>query len=142
VAFSSDPFDILLGHNHWAINALLQACKPLSESDFHKRFNIGPGTLHDTLSHTIGAIFRWSDRIDGRTLRPSIEGRKPGDPSPMTHRTSDQLMQLNDEACRDFADVVRRARPALAEVREWKFGEETHRFTETNDGSLPGSDSF
>ncbi len=129
MAYSHDPFDILLGHNHWGIKKLLEACKPLTEADFHKSFNIGPGTLHDTLTHSIGAIFRWSDRIDGRALRPSIEGRKPGEAKPMTHRTPVELIQLNDEACRDFADVVRRARPKLAEVREWKFGEETHRFT-------------
>lgn len=129
MAFSSDPYDILLGHNRWAIHALLEACKPLSDSDFHKVFNIGPGTLHDTLTHTIGAILRWSDRIDGRPLRPSIEGRKPGDPTPMTRRTPDQLIALNDEACRDFEDVVLRARPNLAEVREWKFGEGIYIFT-------------
>ena len=129
MALSHDPYDILLGHNRWAIRTLLEHCKPLTDAEFHKPFNIGPGTLHDTLTHSIGAILRWSDRIDSRPLRPSIEGRKPGEATPMTRRTPDQLIQLNDEACRDFADVVRRSRLKLAEVREWKFGDETHRFT-------------
>ena len=129
MALSFDPYDILLGHNNWAIRALLERCKPLSDSEFHQRFNIGPGSLHDTLTHTIGAILRWSDRIDCRELRASIEGRKPDDPAPMTRRTVDQLIQLNDEACEDFAQVVARARPKLAEVRDWTFGEESYRFT-------------
>ena len=125
---SSDPLDILLGHNRWAIRTLLERCKPLSEVQFHQRFNIGPGSLHDTITHTIGAIFRWSDRIGRNPLRPSIEGRTPGDTAPMTRRTVDELTRLNEEACSDFAAVVKAARPHLAEVRDWTFGAETYRF--------------
>lgn len=126
---TSDPLDILLGHNRWANAELLRACEPLQEAEFHLRFEIGPGSLHDTMSHVIGAIFRWADRIGGRTLRPSIEGRAPGDRNaPMTRRTPSGLLALNAQACDDFALVVRSVRPALAEVRDWTLGGRVERF--------------
>ena len=37
----------------------------LSDDAWHRRFEIGPGSLHDTLTHIVGAMFRWADRIDG-----------------------------------------------------------------------------
>jgi uncharacterized damage-inducible protein DinB len=127
--FSSDPFDILLGHNRWANRELLIRCGDLSDSQFHRCFEIGPGSLHDTLTHIIGAIFRWSDRIGGSPLRPSIEGRAPGDPAPMTRRPVQELLALNDQACADFAAAVTQVRPQLAEARDWTLGPDTYRFT-------------
>jgi uncharacterized damage-inducible protein DinB len=125
---TSDPIDLLLGHNRWANGEVLRACEPLSETEFHQRFDIGPGSLHDTMSHVIGAIFRWADRIGQRPLRPSIEGRTHGDTStPMTRRTPRELLALNAQACEDFAAVVRSVRPVMAEVRDWTFGGNTYR---------------
>lgn len=142
---TSDPYDILLGHNRWAIRELLNRCRPLTEDQFHQRFDIGPGSLHDTLTHMIGAIARWCDRIDRRPLRASIE-RRPGPAGivlapvatpdtaawveglPISRRSVDELLELLDAACTDFASVVARARPHLAEVRDWTFGPKTYRF--------------
>ena len=129
---TSDPYDILLGHNRWAIRTLLEKCEALTPEQFHQKFDIGPGSLHDTLSHTIGAVFRWSDRIEGVTLRPSIEGRKPGDhASPITRRTPAVLKSLNEQACEGFARVVTLMKKGehMGEVRTWTFGDESHRFT-------------
>lgn len=125
---TSDAYGILLGHNRWATRTLLERCAELSEAQFHEKFDIGPGSLHDTLTHIIGAILRWADRIDGRELKPSIEGRVPGSGQPMTRRTVPQLTILLEIACVDFAAVVERARPCLAEVRTWTFGDESYRF--------------
>lgn len=129
---TSDPLGILLGHNRWANRELLNRSREFSPAQFHQRFEIGPGSLHDTLSHIIGATFRWADRIDGRPLRPSIE-RPPSAPkdSPMSPRTPEELTALNDQACADLAAVVARVRgaDALAQVRDWKFGDESCRFT-------------
>jgi uncharacterized damage-inducible protein DinB len=129
---SSDPYDILLGHNRWANRQLLAACDALTPEQFHHRFDIGPGSLHDTLTHIIGAIFRWSDRIEGVALRPSIEGRAPSDhASPITRRTPGELAILNEQACEGFARVVAKMKQGnhLAQVRQWTFGTETFSFT-------------
>lgn len=131
-SLSTDPYEILLGHNRWANAEVLRRCESLVPEQFHERFDIGPGSLHDTMSHVIGAIFRWSDRIEGVTLRPSIEGRKPGDhDSPMTRRTPGELLVLNVQACEGFARVVRTMKEGqhLGEVRTWTFGEESFQFT-------------
>ena len=133
--FSGDPLDILLGHNHWATRDLLERCRVLTPEQFHQHFDIGPGSLHDTLTHIAGAILRWADRIDGppRLLRPSIErpaGAPEGGPTlDMPRRTPDELIAILNDACADFADVVSRQRPRLAEVRVWTFGSDTYRFT-------------
>lgn len=128
---STDPYRILLGHNRWANAELLTRCKALSDEEFHRRFEIGPGSLHDTLAHVIGATFRWADRIGGRELRASIEGRKPDDSAAsMTKRTPSELLVLNDQASADFDKVVAEvcASGAINDVREWKFGDETYTF--------------
>lgn len=56
----SNPLDILLAHNHWATRNVLDACVKLSSEQFHRRFEIGPGSLHDALTHVIGAMDYWS----------------------------------------------------------------------------------
>ena len=118
---SADPLDILLKHNHWATRRVLEFCAPLSAAQFHQRFEIGLGSLHDTLTHTLGAMRRWADRIDARTLRPSIEipegnswtfggpasqGPKP----PIRVRSRDELIPLLDDATADLLGVADRAR--------------------------------
>lgn len=129
---STDPYDILLGHNRWANRAVVAACEPLTPEQFHQRFDIGPGSLHDTATHVIGAIIRWSDRIEGVTVRPSIEGRAPTDEAmPMTRRTAGELVALNERACEGFARVVRKMQDGghLVETRSWTFGPDMYRFT-------------
>lgn len=64
---------IMLESNAWATGVLLESCGGLSPEQFHRRFEIGPGSIHDTLRHVIGAMLRWADRIGGTPLRPSIE---------------------------------------------------------------------
>lgn len=64
---------LLLGHNAWATAVLLDDAAQLTDEQFHRRFDIGPGSLHDTLRHIVGAMLRWADRIGGRPLRASIE---------------------------------------------------------------------
>ena len=122
----SDPLAILLGHDAWATRELLRRCAALDEADWHRRFEIGPGSLHDTLTHVIGAMFRWADRIDGppAPLRPSIEG----DPTP--RRTPSQLLALLDEAASDLAASAARARiRGLGTIREVTLGGTSYRFT-------------
>lgn len=84
-----------LDHNLYATRALLEVCRPLSTEQFRQRFDIGPGSLHDTLRHVIGAMMRWSDRIMGSEIRPSIEKN----PQP---RSVDELLILLEQGDRDL----------------------------------------
>jgi len=91
---TSNPLDILLAHDRWATQKLLETCAGLAEEQFHKRFDIGPGSLHDTTTHILGAMRRWGDMLAGRAQRPRLEG---------TRRSPAELLTLLDEIATDFA---------------------------------------
>jgi uncharacterized damage-inducible protein DinB len=110
--------DRLLEHNAWATRVVLERCRSLTPEQFGRRFEMGLGSLHDTLLHTIGAMIRWSDRIAGRTVRPSIE-------ADTSTRTPDQLLAELDRAAMEIGAVARSMREAkrLDEIMESKFGD-------------------
>ena len=66
----ANPLTILILHDTWATRELLSRCGSLSPEQFHRRFNFGIGSIHDTFLHIIAAMVRWSERIDGRPLTP------------------------------------------------------------------------
>ena len=76
---TSDPVAILLASNRWATRNILEACTALSSEQFHQRFAMGPGSLHDTLTHILGAMRGWGDLLAGREQRPRLEteGQRP-----------------------------------------------------------------
>lgn len=100
---SSDPYHILLEHNRWATGVVLDLCAKVSEAQWRQRFEIGPGSLHDTLGHIVGAMFRWTDRILGRPVRPSIERVEGG-------HTPDGLKRLLEEASEELRGVIAEAK--------------------------------
>lgn len=107
-----DPFDILLRSNHWAISEILARCSHLTTDRLHQRFEIGPGSLHDTLTHIISTMRRWADRIAERPLRPSLE-RAPAwfpDPTDAKDRTVPELQALLDDATLELGKVIAHAR--------------------------------
>ncbi|MCL4210919.1 MAG: DinB family protein [Phycisphaeraceae bacterium] len=68
-----NPIDILLDHNLWATRQVLDACAALSPEQFHRRFEMGVGSLHDTARHILGAMRVWTDLLAGRAYRPRLE---------------------------------------------------------------------
>src|SRR4051812_11772302 len=91
---TSDPLAILLAHDRWATTQMLEACEKLSDEQFHRRFEMGPGSLHDTLTHMLAAMRAWGDMLAGREARPRLEG---------TRRSVAELKGLLDEIASDFA---------------------------------------
>jgi uncharacterized damage-inducible protein DinB len=100
---TANPLDILLSHDRWATQKLLETCAGLSEEQFHQRFDIGPGSLHDTTTHILGAMRRWGDMLAGREQRPRLEGGR---------RTPAELLTLLDDVASDFAATARAHPPA------------------------------
>jgi uncharacterized damage-inducible protein DinB len=98
---TSDPLQILLSHDQWATTQLLTACRPLTPEQFHRRFDIGPGSLHDTLTHILGAMRTWTETLAGTDPRPRLE-------SDGQHRTPDQLLSLLDEITHEFQSQAHR----------------------------------
>ena len=95
---TSNAFDILLEHDQWATRQILETCAALSDEQFHRRFEMGPGSLHDTLNHMLAAKRGWGDMLAGREDRPRLEGVK---------RTVAELTALHDEIAGDFAAIAR-----------------------------------
>jgi uncharacterized damage-inducible protein DinB len=70
----SDPLQILLSHDRWATAQVLDACGKLTAEQFHRRFEIGHGSLHDTLAHVIGVMRALTETLAGWEARPRLEG--------------------------------------------------------------------
>src|SRR5690348_7961502 len=117
---TSNPFDVLLAHDRWATRQVLQACSVLPSDQFHRRFEMGPGSLHDTALHILGAMRGWGDLLAGRPDRPRLET------SGQTY-TPAQLLEVLDEVADDFAASAR-ARP-LDEIVSRSRGGKEYSFT-------------
>lgn len=90
---SSDPAMILVTHDRWATEQLLDSCRQLTHEQFHQPFEMGPGSIHNTINHMLGAIKGWSDLLAGREQEPRLE---------KTDRTIDELTQLHAELADEF----------------------------------------
>jgi len=91
---TSNPLDILLAHDQWATRQIIEACAKLTDEQFHRRFEMGPGSLHDTATHILGAMRVWGDHLAEREQRPRLETQK---------WTAGQLLALLDEIAANLA---------------------------------------
>ncbi|MGH7242638.1 MAG: hypothetical protein ACREJD_04405 [Phycisphaerales bacterium] len=76
-----DPLDALLAHNVWATRLILEKCRGVGAEEFCRTFPVGPGEhggLQAILSHIVGAMRRWADRIAAREVRPPLESWRRG----------------------------------------------------------------
>ena len=97
----SDPLQILVRHDRWATEQILGACAELTADQFHRRFEIGAGSLHDTLTHIVGAMRTWTDTLTGQEPRPRPE-------TDGQRRTPEQLRALLEESWQQFAAEAHR----------------------------------
>src|SRR5688572_33465786 len=96
-----DLLDILVSHDRWATAQLLDACAKLPADQFHQRFDIGPGSLHDAAAHMIAATRAWTETLSGIEPRPRVDADGQ-------RRTPEELRALLDESWADFATAARR----------------------------------
>src|SRR4051794_27946584 len=113
---TSDPLSILLGHNHWATGRVLDLCRGLTPAQFHQRFDIGPGSLHDTLVHLVDCMRWWADHVNGRPPRPTIA-------PPATRLSVDELSRLLGEADAELRNLVEQSRSSLDATVHATFGD-------------------
>jgi uncharacterized damage-inducible protein DinB len=115
----SDLLKILLSHDRWATAQILSACEPLSEQQFHQRFDIGPGSLHDTLTHIVGAMRAWTDTLAEREPRPRPEADR-------RRRTPAELRALAAEASAELSSEAQRRPPGEIVPRRLRDGRTIH----------------
>ena len=105
----SDPLDILLTHDLWANRQLIEVCTPLSPEQFTREFAMGLGTIHKTLVHMASAIYRWSDALAGKTLRPALDAGKFLTPPSLLPAFEESSGLLRTQAiAKPLSDIVTR----------------------------------
>jgi uncharacterized damage-inducible protein DinB len=114
-----DLLKILLAHDRWATAQILGACGNLTAEEFHRRFDIGPGSLHDALTHVVGAMRTWTETLAGTEPRPRLE-------SDGQRRTPGQIRSLFEESWRAFAAEARRRPLEEMVTRRTRDGQTRH----------------
>lgn len=132
---ASDPLDILLRHDHWGTRTVLGLCAGLSPEQFQQKFDMGLGSFHEILSHLIGAMRRWADRLEQRPVRPAVDNppRNKGMASDYRVRTPAELIELLDPAAEELMQIAARIRapggPGLDSLIEIALDGTTYRLT-------------
>ncbi|MFO0832380.1 MAG: DinB family protein [Phycisphaerales bacterium] len=126
---TSDPLSALLAHNLWATRLILDLCRSLPDEQFRRPFPIGPGDrggLCAIVTHIIGAMRRWADRIAARPVRAPIEPWRPGY-QPRPPYSIDELLALLADAHQDLTHVIdavhAEGEPALARIVTLQFAQ-------------------
>lgn len=116
----SNPAEILLAHDRWATQQILDACALLSREQFLLPFELGFGSLHATLTHILAAMRGWGNMLAGReqTTRLDQDG---------IERTPAELSTLLAEVSDDFAASA--LRHPLDEIVSGTRGGRAYSFT-------------
>src|SRR4051812_2662580 len=64
-----DILERYLGYEAWTLRYFIERCREVTNAQLHQQFDIGPGTVHDTVAHIIGNLETWTDLMRGRTVR-------------------------------------------------------------------------
>jgi uncharacterized damage-inducible protein DinB len=117
---TSNPMEILLAHDRWATQQILQACEKLTPEQFSKPFDMGPGSLQATTTHILGAMRAWHELLTGKPFGPRLDqtGQK---------FTPAELLKLHDEIATEFSAQAH-ARP-IEEIVQRDRGGKMYTFT-------------
>lgn len=98
----TDILDRLLGHNAWTTQQLIEHTRALTAEQYVQRFDIGLGSVHDTLLHIIDVMFGWADRIAEVPRRPSLESEHA-----QPTRSADELINLLSAASAELEKTAK-----------------------------------
>jgi len=89
---TNDPTFVLLTTNRWANNNILASCRALTGEQFHQKFEMGLGSLHDSMLHILSAMKGWGDLLAQREQSDRLSGE----------HTIDQMIDLNSKLTSDL----------------------------------------
>ncbi|HEY7127915.1 MAG TPA: DinB family protein [Ktedonobacterales bacterium] len=92
-----DMLDRYLGYERWTLRHFIVRCQELTPAQLHRRFDIGPETVYDTMNHIIGNIEVWTDLMRERQVRDL----------PKLPDEIEVWLQRFDAAMADFDDFAR-----------------------------------
>src|SRR5829696_2830827 len=97
-----DLIDRLLGHDAWTTRQILERCRELDDAQLRQPFDIGHGTVYDTLVHMIGNARTWTDLMnDAPIVRSDSEWEG---------LSVEDFIERHEAAYADFAALARRIR--------------------------------
>jgi uncharacterized damage-inducible protein DinB len=91
-----DILDRYLGYEAWTLRHFISRCQELTTAQLHQPFDIGPGTLHEIISHIIHNLEAWTD-----LMRKQPQRQLP----PMPDTVEGYLARF-DAAMADFGDYA------------------------------------
>jgi uncharacterized damage-inducible protein DinB len=97
-----DILDRLLGHDAWTTRQLLLRCRELDATQLQQPFDVGHGTVDETLRHMIGNVRTWTDLMNGDP--------QAGAGASLDGTSIDELIVQHDAVASDFAILARRIR--------------------------------
>lgn len=95
-----DLLDRLLGHDDWATTQLMELSQGLTDAQLDQPFDIGHGSLRETLNHLIFVVAFWTTLMAGQ---PATWERQ-------VHRSIAELIERHDRFYATFATFARRMR--------------------------------
>ena len=93
-----DLLDRMLGYDAWAAGLALDVCRGLTDAQLDQPFDIGHGTLRETLAHVVGAFAYWTGQMTGEAPAP-----------PPVEASVDELVAWHGRVRAAFAVAARRA---------------------------------
>lgn len=106
--------DVLFKSDSWATQQVLQECCALTQPQFEQPLGLGHGNLERTLSHLVGAMIFFADRLNRQPprRRPDRDGRS---------RTPAELLALFERADRELHAAITNAvnTHALSDILNW-----------------------
>ncbi|CAN5203067.1 hypothetical protein BH23CHL1_BH23CHL1_22190 [soil metagenome] len=93
-----DLLDRQLGHDHWATTQLLEQSRKLTDAKLDQPFDIGHGTLRETLNHMIFVVDFWTTLMAGQ---PATWERE-------AHRSIAELIERHERFYATFVTFARR----------------------------------
>ncbi|MFK7760141.1 MAG: DinB family protein [Phycisphaerales bacterium] len=114
----TDPHAVLIAHDRWANGKLYEACRGLSEEQFHQEFEMGCGSIHENLVHNLGAMRSWTDVLNAGEIRPWLDGLR---------LDIDGVISFEQEVTGPFEAAALQG--SFDDVLTPSWGENTRRFT-------------
>ena len=92
-----DILDRYIRYEAWTLRHLIERCHELSPDQLRQPFDIGNGTVHDTLTHIIENVEVWTDLMRERAVREL----------PALSASVENYLQRFDASMADFTDCAR-----------------------------------
>src|SRR4051812_25840369 len=89
----------MLGHDAWATGVLLEKSSALSDEQVTQAFDIGHGSVLETLTHLVNVIEYWTANMQSRPANVDWE----------TRRTLADLLSMHNQFQGQFASAARAA---------------------------------